>query len=234
MTYDLSDLTSSSKPAKTHIQTANGGVMDVEKGGTIEISSTLKLSNCLSVTSLSHKLLSISGVTKELNCTVLMHPTFCILQDIRTGVIIGRGTERQGLYYVDEVTQGGSHDTHENITNNHEIELEQTVQMEQEEPIQEQNGQESIQEEETVERYVLPPRVNRGIPAKWYSPEKQSKSSRYPMANIVKGNLSKEAKAFNSSLYTEQIPNTVEQALESKNWKDAMDTEMKELMKNNT
>ncbi|KAI3686464.1 hypothetical protein L1987_80142 [Smallanthus sonchifolius] len=26
-------------------------------------------------------------------------------KDIKTGVIIGRGTERQGLYYVDEVTQ---------------------------------------------------------------------------------------------------------------------------------
>nr|GEX00746.1 putative ribonuclease H-like domain-containing protein [Tanacetum cinerariifolium] len=38
-----------------------------------------------------------------------MHPTFCILQDIRTGKIIGRSTERQGLYYVDEVvTQQGT------------------------------------------------------------------------------------------------------------------------------
>ncbi|KAM0054908.1 putative GAG-pre-integrase domain-containing protein [Helianthus debilis subsp. tardiflorus] len=37
-----------------------------------------------------------------------MHPTFCLLQDIRTGVIIGRGTERQGLYYVDEVAHQGT------------------------------------------------------------------------------------------------------------------------------
>jgi len=34
-----------------------------------------------------------------------MHPTFCFLQDIRTGAIIGRGIERQRLYYVEEVTQ---------------------------------------------------------------------------------------------------------------------------------
>ena len=67
--------------------------MRVEDGGTIEISLTLKLSNCIYVPSLSHKLLSISHVTKELNCSVLMKPTFCILQDIRTGAIIGRGTE---------------------------------------------------------------------------------------------------------------------------------------------
>ncbi|KAJ0476973.1 putative RNA-directed DNA polymerase [Helianthus annuus] len=31
-----------------------------------------------------------------------------IIRDIRTGVIIGRGTDRQGLYYVDEVAQQGT------------------------------------------------------------------------------------------------------------------------------
>ena len=36
-----------------------------------------------------------------------MHPKFCFLQDIRTGTIIGRGTERHGLYYVDEIAQTG-------------------------------------------------------------------------------------------------------------------------------
>ena len=84
------------------------GLLQSKGGGTIKISPTLKLKNCLYVPSLSHKLLSISHVTKELNCTVLMHPTFCIVQDIRTGMIIGRGTERSGLYYVEEVTQPGN------------------------------------------------------------------------------------------------------------------------------
>ena len=57
---------------------------------------------------MSHKLLSISHVTKELNCTLLMQPHICLLQDIRTGEIIGRGTERDGLYYVDEIAQKGT------------------------------------------------------------------------------------------------------------------------------
>ncbi|XP_022032681.1 uncharacterized protein LOC110933783 [Helianthus annuus] len=108
MTYDPSNFATSTKPTKSYIQTANIENMNVKYGGTIEISPMLKLSNCLYVPSLSHKLLSISHVTKELNCSVLMQPTFCILQDIRTGAIIGRGTERQGLYYVDEVTQNGA------------------------------------------------------------------------------------------------------------------------------
>ncbi|GJS24011.1 putative ribonuclease H-like domain-containing protein [Tanacetum coccineum] len=47
-------------------------------------------------------------------------------------------------------------------------------------------------QEDTSRRYVLPPRANRG--------EKESRGSRYPMANIAKGNLSEEAKAFALSI----------------------------------
>ena len=54
------------------------------------------------------------------------------------------------------------------------------------------------------------------------------------MANIADGNLSKEAKAFLASLYSEEIPSSVEQALESEKWKSAMDDEMKALRKNET
>jgi len=38
---------------------------------------------------------------------VLMFPTFCLLQDILTKEIIGHATEREGLYYVDEVAHKG-------------------------------------------------------------------------------------------------------------------------------
>ncbi|KAJ9560780.1 hypothetical protein OSB04_005940 [Centaurea solstitialis] len=107
MTYDVSDFVKMTRPMKTHIETANGGKMGVKNGGTIKFNRDIKLHKCLYVPSLSHKLLSISHVTKELNCSALMHPTFCLLQDIKTGRIIGRGTEKHGLYYVDEVTQSG-------------------------------------------------------------------------------------------------------------------------------
>lgn len=108
MTYDFADILEKTVPRKTHVQTANGEITSVDGAGTVEISPTLRISNCLYVPALSHKLLSISHITKELNCTILMHPTFCILQDIQTGEIIGRGTERHGLYYVDEIAQKGT------------------------------------------------------------------------------------------------------------------------------
>ncbi|XP_071739944.1 uncharacterized protein [Rutidosis leptorrhynchoides] len=83
MTFDKNDIVFKTKPKKNKIQTANGEIIQVKSGGTIEISPTIKLPNCLYIPYLSHKLLS----------------------DIRTGLVIGRGTEKGGLYYIDEVSQ---------------------------------------------------------------------------------------------------------------------------------
>ncbi|XP_022028390.1 uncharacterized protein LOC110929538 [Helianthus annuus] len=230
MTFEPLDILSMSNPQKTQIHTANNGTMQVKGGGTIEISPTMKLSNCLYVPSLSHKLLSISYITKELNCTVLMHPTFCLLLDIRTGVIIGRGTDRQGLYYVDEVARQGTvilaHGTenreawiwHRRLghpSNGEHIEPTTTEPTPQAEPDVEQ-GEPDLEEvekvvehvepvaAETTGRYPLPPRANKG------------------------------AKAFVTSLYSEQIPGSVKEAQGKKNWKEALETDMQALMKNNT
>nr|GEV82312.1 putative ribonuclease H-like domain-containing protein [Tanacetum cinerariifolium] len=76
-----------------------------------------------------------------------------------------------------------------------------------------QEQKKSSTQEETSERYVLPPRANQGVPPKRYFPEKVSRGSRYPMANIAKGNLSKEAKAFVASVYSDEIHANTEQAL---------------------
>ncbi|GKA12408.1 hypothetical protein Tco_0691954 [Tanacetum coccineum] len=60
-------------------------------------------------------------------------------------------------------------------------------------------------QEDTSRRYVLPPRANQGVLPKRYSPEKVSRGSRYPIANIAKGNLSEKAKAFALSMYSDEI-----------------------------
>nr|GEY97141.1 putative ribonuclease H-like domain-containing protein [Tanacetum cinerariifolium] len=88
-------------------------------------------------------------------------------------------------------------------------------------------------EEEPV-RYELPQRTNRGVPPKRYTLEKEARRSRYSMANIAKGNLSPEAQIFNTSLYFEEILTFVEQALESKVWREAMKTKMDALSNNDT
>ncbi|CAH9115486.1 unnamed protein product [Cuscuta epithymum] len=108
MSFELSDFDKISKAQKRHVQTANEELLPVQGAGTIKISESLKIPNCLYVPSLAHKLLSVSHVTKELNCTLLMQPSFCMLHHIRTGTIVGHGTEQNGLYFVDEITQQGN------------------------------------------------------------------------------------------------------------------------------
>uniref|UniRef100_A0A803KSV8 Reverse transcriptase Ty1/copia-type domain-containing protein n=1 Tax=Chenopodium quinoa TaxID=63459 RepID=A0A803KSV8_CHEQI len=71
---------------RNQIQTANGEYIPVTQAGKIDVTSDIHLNNCLLIPSLTHKLLS----------------------DALTGEIIGRGTERGGLYYVDEVAQQGN------------------------------------------------------------------------------------------------------------------------------
>ena len=73
------------------------------------LSQTLSLSNTLFVPSISHKLLFVSQLTKDLNCTALMCPDFCLIQDILTKEIIGRGTKNGGFYYMDDFKIGQAH-----------------------------------------------------------------------------------------------------------------------------
>ncbi|KAH6764438.1 hypothetical protein C2S51_015687 [Perilla frutescens var. frutescens] len=76
--------------------------------------------------------------------------------------------------------------------------------------------EQSTVEPETVEqdtgRYVLPPRSNRGIPPKRYSPERISRKSRYSIRNIARENFTDLAAAFQTALYDdENLPRTAEE-----------------------
>lgn len=104
MTFDPHDFLNNTIPRRTHIENANGVQYPVKGAGTVALSSSLSLNHTLLVPSLSSKLISVSQVTKDLNCVVLMYP--CLLQDILSKEIIGRGTKRRGLYYMDDTSLG--------------------------------------------------------------------------------------------------------------------------------
>ena len=78
----------------------------VTGAGRVAVLPSFSLSNTLLVPSLSNKLLSIGQVTEELNCCALMYPSFCLFQNILTKEIIGRGTKRGWLYYMDDFSFG--------------------------------------------------------------------------------------------------------------------------------
>ena len=118
MTFDKKLFTSMTTSSQKCIATANGTTTSVLGAGTVNLTPALPLHDCLFVPSLSHNLLSIPQVTEQLDCVVLMYPLFCLLQDIQTKEIIGRGTKRVGLYYVDDVVSGRANAVRASRTNN--------------------------------------------------------------------------------------------------------------------
>ena len=106
MTFDYKDFVHFTQPKRTSIANANGVTYPVTGAGTVALSPSLSLSNTLLVPSLSNKLMSVGQATEELNCCALIYPSFCFLQDILTKEIIGRGTKRGGLYYIDDFSTG--------------------------------------------------------------------------------------------------------------------------------
>lgn len=70
--------------------------MVVIGAGTVMLSLALPLSDTLLVPSLSHKLLSVCQITKDLNCVVLTYSMFCLNQHILMNEIIGHGIKLGG------------------------------------------------------------------------------------------------------------------------------------------
>lgn len=87
-------------PQHTSVANANEGVSLVIKAKSVYLSLSFQLLNTLLVPSLSHKLLSVSQVTTELNCIILIYPTFCLLQDILTKEIIGYHTKKGHAHQI--------------------------------------------------------------------------------------------------------------------------------------
>jgi hypothetical protein len=68
--------------------------------GTLPLNSVISLKNVLGVPSFKVDLMSVSKVTRGLNCSVTFIPYWCILQDLTTKTTIGLGKQRGGLYYL--------------------------------------------------------------------------------------------------------------------------------------
>ena len=87
------------------------------------LTPSLSLKNTLLVPSLTNKLLSVGQATDELNCCVLMYPTFCLFQDILTKKIIGRGTKRGGLYCMDDCSLRMTNSIKHTTDKEHQIQM---------------------------------------------------------------------------------------------------------------
>lgn len=70
--------------------------------GTINFDDILCFTDVLCVPSFNANLLSVSRLTTSLNYCVLVFPTFCYVQDLRTKKMIGLGKKHGNLHYFDQ------------------------------------------------------------------------------------------------------------------------------------
>lgn len=80
---------------------ADGSTSRIRGSGTINPTPSLPLSSVLHLPNLSFNLVSVSQLTKNLNCSVSFFPDHCLFQDLTTKKIIGKGHESGGLYILD-------------------------------------------------------------------------------------------------------------------------------------
>ena len=76
-----------------NVHIADGGPCSVRYSSTSQATAILPLHNVLYVPRFPTNLLSISAITKALNCRVFFYPYHCIFQDLSTGQRIGLGRE---------------------------------------------------------------------------------------------------------------------------------------------
>lgn len=85
----------------TDIIVANGGSLTVHMKGSVHLSSGLSLTSVLHTPGNPFSLLSISWITRDLQCSIRFFPDSCILKDLKTKKTVGRGHVAGGLYMFD-------------------------------------------------------------------------------------------------------------------------------------
>ncbi|KAI9186226.1 hypothetical protein LWI28_015065 [Acer negundo] len=78
----------------------SGDKADITARGSLPLNSVYYLHNVLCVPTFKVDLMSVSRLTKGLNCSITFFPYWCILQDLATKKMIGLGKQRDGLYYL--------------------------------------------------------------------------------------------------------------------------------------
>jgi hypothetical protein len=83
-----------------YIIVANGIKTQIYGIGTTNL-FTKNINDVLYLSDFNSSLLSISKITKNLNCNVIFSPNNMVIQDPVIGKIIGEGKLKNGLYYVE-------------------------------------------------------------------------------------------------------------------------------------
>ena len=102
MTGNSSLFTTFQSHSSTSIVTlADGSTSCVLGSGIIHLTPLITLTYVLSLPHFFFNLISVSKLTRTLNCSISFFHDYCLIQDLVTKRIIGRGCESGGLYILD-------------------------------------------------------------------------------------------------------------------------------------
>nr|KYP33631.1 hypothetical protein KK1_045511 [Cajanus cajan] len=90
-----------SSPKAPHLVTlANGSKVASQGIGQVPLSPSLKLNFVLFIRHCPYNLISLSQLTRSLNCLVTFDANSFVIQERGKGRLIGEGHESRGLYYI--------------------------------------------------------------------------------------------------------------------------------------
>ena len=92
-------------PSTSTITLADGSKSCVLRSGTINATPLIPLTSILSLPHFSFDLISMSKLTRTLNCCISFFPGYCQFQDLLAKQVISRGQESWGLYIIDPKLQ---------------------------------------------------------------------------------------------------------------------------------
>ena len=102
MTYNSSLFTTfQSHPSTSIVTLADGSISCVLRLRTIHPTPLITLTSVLSLPQFSFNLISMSKLTRTHNCSISFFPDHCLIRDLSTKQIIGRGCEFGGLYILE-------------------------------------------------------------------------------------------------------------------------------------
>lgn len=88
--------------APSPVTVADGSTCNSVGYGTVKPTSIITLSSVLSLPKLAFNLISVSKVTRDLNCWISFFPDYCLFRDLVTNQVIGKGHLSGDLYILDE------------------------------------------------------------------------------------------------------------------------------------
>ena len=105
------DYSVSVKDLDKQVHLPNGQATSVTQIGSCKVSIGDTLTNLLVVPDFKYDFLSVSQLTRQLNCSVNFFPEFCVFQDLSNGKVKGIGKERNVLYYLpSQIPKRDAHD----------------------------------------------------------------------------------------------------------------------------